>query len=150
MNKNQKTYVLLAAVVVIWGAIGYQIYGYLNPSTPEIPPTVSERFTPKGQVKEVTYTIKPDYRDPFFGKIYRKPKPKKKKVHSKQQIIFPSISYDGIVNNGNTKTFLISINGSQEIFKVKDRMSGVELIKGNNQEITLKYKGETKKYSIGQ
>ena len=152
MNKNQKTYLLLAAVIIVWGAIGFQVYGYLNPSTSDVNPIIGERFIPNEEIENVTYNISPDYRDPFFGKIYRKPKPKvkKKKIIQKQKVVFPRISYDGVISNDGNKTFLISINGVQEIFTVKQSIGGVELIRGNNNEVTLKYKGSTKKYSLGQ
>ncbi len=152
MSKNQKTYLLLAAVVIVWGAIGFQIFGYLNPTTSDVGPVISERFIPNQTIKEVSYTIEPNYRDPFFGKIYRRPKPKpvvKRKIQ-KEPVIFPTISYDGVISNGSNKTFLISINGVQEIFKLKQTVGGIELLKGGNEEITLKYKGSTKKYSLRQ
>ena len=150
MSKNQKTYLLLVAVIVIWGAIGFQIYGYLNPEEAQTVIQSNDTFVPNKQVQAVTYTITPDYRDPFFGKLYRKPKPKTKKVVPKKTIVFPPISYDGVVSSGKNSSFLITINGVQEIYKVGQTMKGVELVKGDTSEVTLKYKGKTKKYSLGQ
>ncbi len=146
MSKKQKTYFLLAVVILVWGAVAVQIYRYYEPSS-TIPFNTVQKFKPKTPIKKVDYTIKPDYRDPFLGKLYKKPKPKVKRKQPKPEIVFPTISYHGVIN-GENKTYIISIDGSQEIFKVKDIFKGVELIRGNEKEITMKFQGKTKKYPI--
>ena len=152
MTKNQKTYLLLAAVVIVWGAIGYQVYSHYTPDVPDLPTNISQKFVPDKTQKVENYTIQPDYRDPFLGKIYKKPKPKVKKVvrKPKPQVVFPNISYNGIIKGANENAFIISINGSQEIFQKGKVMKGVELVKGDGNEITVKFKGITKKYPIIQ
>jgi hypothetical protein len=153
MKKNHKTYLLLAAVVIVWGAIGFQIYRYYAPESEEIPVTTSQKFIPEKTEITKDYTITPDYRDPFLGKLYRKPTPKKKKKiipKPKPQVIFPNITYNGIIQGTGQNTFIISINGKQEIFQKGQVMKGVELLRGSANEITVKYQGETKKYPIVQ
>ena len=147
MSKNQKTYLLLLAVALVWGAIGYQIYSRYNPDTPVVETQIASTFIPNKKKEVENYTINPDYRDPFLGKIYRKPKPKVKQAVQKPQVVFPPITYNGIIK-GETKAFIISINGQEEIFKLKQVIKGVELIRGNDNEIIIKYQGERKKYPI--
>jgi hypothetical protein len=152
MSKNQKTYLLLLAVAIIWGAVGFQFYSHYNPDIPEVTAPTSERFIPKQQSNITTYTIEPNYRDPFLGKLYKKPKPKlkKKKVQPKPEVVFPAISYHGIIKSGKKYTYLISINGSQHIYKLKQAIKGVELVTGDENEVKLKYQGVTKTYPIIQ
>lgn len=152
MNKKQKTYLLLLAVLVVWGAVGFQIYSYSNPEIPVSEMPIARKFVPKPIETTEGYSIQPDYRDPFLGKLYKKPttKPKRKKIKAKPPVVFPAISYNGVIKAGKKYTYLITINGSQEIFKAKQVSKGVELLRGNDQEVTLKYQGETKKYLIVQ
>jgi hypothetical protein len=152
MSKNQKTYLLLFAVAIVWGAVGFQFFNYYDSDVPEMDIPIAEKFVPNQPTKSESYTIQPDYRDPFLGKLYKKPKPKPKKriVKPKPQVVFPSIAYNGIIKSGKDNTFIITINGSQEIFKVKQAFKGVELIRGNDKEVTLKFQGATKKYPILQ
>ena len=150
MNKNQKTYLLLFAVALVWGAIGYQFFTRYKINDPVI--TTNQVVKPYQQEKKqaVNYTIQPDYRDPFLGKIYRKKHPVNKKItSSKPKVIFPKILYNGSIN-GSTKSYIISINGVQEVFQLKQTMKGITLVKANEREITLKYQGETKKYLLLQ
>ena len=147
MNKNQKTYLLLFAVALIWGAIGYQFYKGYNPDVPEIPINTSSRFIPEKYKKETSYTINPEYRDPFTGKLYRKPVKIKKRNTPKPQVVFPPILYKGVIT-GSKKSYIISIGGQSQIFQMKQTISGVTLIKESNKIITVKYQNKTKKYTL--
>jgi len=146
MNKKQKTYFLLGAVILVWGAVGVQMYRYYEPS-PSVSFKKIQKFRPKATTQKIDYTITPNYRDPFLGKLYVKPKPKVQRKQAKPEVIFPSITYHGIIN-GEKKAYIISIDGNQEIFKLNDVFKGVELVKGSEKEITLKFQGKRKKYSI--
>ena len=143
-NKN-RTYILLVAVAAVWGTIGYKLYSNMNPSTEKaaiIANTDFERIqTQKGEQR----AIQPDYRDPFLGKIYRKrvqPKTIKKTI-KKDPIIFPPIQFIGVIS-GNTNSFIIQINGQQEIFKKGQAHQGVTLQKGDMKSVTIRFKGTSK------
>ena len=148
MSKNQKTYLLLIVLVLVWGAIGYEIYSYMSPEEDELSMISSTKYIPPKSEKAVEYTIQPDYRDPFLGKIYRKKVAKKKvKKLSKAAVIFPNIRYNGIIK-GAKNAYIITINGTQEIFQLKQSFKGITLVRANDVEIVLEYQKETKKYPI--
>ncbi|WP_417800659.1 hypothetical protein [Tenacibaculum sp.] len=150
MNKKQKTYLLLAVVVCVWGLIGYKIYNRLSPNTTTIATTNnSNHFSRKKIVEVQPYTIRADYRDPFLGKlpIKRKKvsfKPKKKITGEKKN--FPQIVYNGTVASNKSKSFIITINGEQEIFNLGQNVRGLTLVKGNSEEVLLKFQNETKTF----
>jgi len=147
MKKNQKTYLLLIAVVAVWGAIGYQFYTRYNPETTIVIENKRSLFNPQ-QTQEVTsYTIEPDYRDPFTGKLYQKKVLPKRKVTPKPAVVFPAIEFKGIIE-GNQKTYIIAINNQQEIFQLQQTKQEVTLVKATGKEVTLKYQNETKKYTL--
>ena len=147
MKKNQKTYLLLFAVAIVWGSIGYQLYSNYNPPAPDIIENKSTYSFPKGENKNKSYTIKPDYRDPFLGKIYRKKIPKVKKVTPKPKVVFPNIVFKGIIN-GSKKSYIIAVNGVQEVFQIKHSFQNVTLVKVTEKAIRVKYQGETKEYTL--
>lgn len=149
MKKKQKTYVLLTAVLFIWGAIGFQFFKRLYPATTEITATSVINTFKKREIQQVVfYSLQQEYRDPFLGG-YPKPKrvtKKVKKVTSKPEVIFPKITYNGIIQGRKSSaSFIITINGKQEILEKGDITNEVTLVKGNGEEITIRYKGETKK-----
>ena len=90
MNKQQKTYGLLIAVLVIWGLIGHQIYTRLNPSPPELKTFTAQSTFKKQQANENSfYEVKTEYRDPFLGKF-----PKKKETINSSLFPLLSLIYD--------------------------------------------------------
>jgi len=147
MNKNQKTYLLLFIVALVWGAIGYQLYSHYNPDTIEVSEVTTMSYTTQKVDTVDGYEIQPDYRDPFLGKIYRKQPLKKKVATPKHVVIFPAIVYKGIIEGGK-KTYIIAINGSQEIFRVNQTIKEVTLLKADGKSILLKYQNERKKYAL--
>ena len=62
MSKNQKTYLLLFAVALVWGSIGYQFYKGYNPDISEIEVGSPVLFKPESYKKVTSYIITPDYR----------------------------------------------------------------------------------------
>lgn len=145
MSKNQKTVLLLITVVIIWAAVGWQVFRLYKPNQSIAIPTI-EKFRPTYTIKQTDYTIVVDYRDPFLGKVYKKPKPKTKKKEVKPPVQFPAISYNGIIS-GQNKTFIITIQGTQQLFKIGDVINSVELVKGDTEKVILKYQKETKTYT---
>ncbi|MFY0602966.1 MAG: hypothetical protein JXQ93_03385 [Flavobacteriaceae bacterium] len=145
MNKKNKTYILIIAVAAVWGTIGYKIYSNLNPEIPK-KEIVGEVEFNRIQTKAVNkIEIKPDYRDPFLGKLYKRPvKKNTKKVKVKKEPVqFPPIDFIGIIK-GATTSYIIQINGQQEIFKPGQTYQGVMLKRAKAKNITVIYKGVLK------
>ncbi|QMU65039.1 MAG: hypothetical protein GKR88_12580 [Flavobacteriaceae bacterium] len=149
MNKKNKTYILLIAVAAVWGTIGYRIYSNMNPVSPAIQPVQNigfKKIKPK-QVDRIE--IQPDYRDPFLGKIYKKKTPTRKKtpVKVKPAVVFPPIQFIGLIE-GTTVSYIIEVNGHQEIFKIEQTFQQVTLKKAKDKNITIVYQGALKTISL--
>ncbi|TPN87679.1 hypothetical protein [Aquimarina algicola] len=154
MLKSKKSlYILLPLVVFIWGAIIFQVLGAFSDDDPIFNENtqidVSEITTKEREV----FTIEPLERDPFLGTLYQ-PKKKKSKstkprVQKQTAFLWPNIQYKGLVSgNNNNAIYLISINGVDQLMKVKQTIDQVTLIKGASSTIRLKYKGKTKNFTI--
>lgn len=143
MNKKVKTYVLLGLVGCIWGLIGYNIYSYTNPSI-ELTEPIIHKSSLKGKKNESTKALEiSNYRDPFLGRIVNNKK-KKKAIQPKATIIFPATIYHGLVDGNNVKSYIISVNNLQEVYKIGDSFNNVKLISANSKEIVVEFQGVRK------
>jgi hypothetical protein len=66
-------------------------------------------------------------------------------IAKKPTIVFPSIQYNGSVKNNKGKSYILTINGKQDIVKIGQVLQGVQLIKGSKNEVSVKFKNELKK-----
>ncbi len=152
MTKQQKTYVLLVAVIAVWGVIGYQIYSKLGNDT-EIATEMAaiEKYQPKNIEQRVAYSINETYRDPFLGTIKTKKKVvKRKKAMKKTDPTkpFPNIVYNGVVNGGGVQSYVLTVNGKQELFKLRETIKNIKLVKASSEKITVQFNNESKSFDL--
>ena len=147
MNKQQKTYGLLGIVLIIWGMIGYQIYMRMHPPTPKVKTeNIQTHFQEQKTNKHAFYTINQVYRDPFLGEFPTKKTVRKKTIISKKPtVVFPDIQYNGSVKGNKEKSYILTIDGKQDIVKIRQVLQGVQLIKATENEISVKFKNKLKK-----
>lgn len=154
MNKKAKTYILLTIVIGIWGTIGYKIYDALNPR--EEPITTSNTmvsFAPKEAIEKDTFDISNEHYDPFLNKPYREKQlfsKVKKSNKSDKNIVFPSITYRGVISKKRSadNVYILEINGTQQLFKLRKQIEGVKLIRGNKKSVVVTFKGIQKEIPI--
>ncbi|MHA7057056.1 hypothetical protein ACWGOQ_0007545 [Aquimarina sp. M1] len=154
MLKGKKgLYILLPLVVFIWGAIIFQVVDAFSDDDPVVSDITKVSFAAIETKEREKFTIGEVDRDPFLGTIYRPKKILKistKPIIKKQEVVWPSIRYKGLVADQNNATviFLVEINGSDQLMKIKDSFSEIKLIKSSSGSIKLRYKGETKQFQI--
>ncbi|WP_299627658.1 hypothetical protein [uncultured Tenacibaculum sp.] len=146
MKKQQKTYLLLALVIIVWSIVIFQFFGYVNENEQVLPEVNYANFKPNKFTKKESYKVSVHNRDPFLGtyRVVKKATPKNKKVRKKEPIIFPQIKYKGIIVNGNSKSFIVAIDGRQKIMKLGVKTNDVKLVSGSKKEIKILYKGSYK------
>tara|TARA_Y100001933_G_scaffold127775_1_gene127629 strand:+ start:460 stop:921 length:462 start_codon:yes stop_codon:yes gene_type:complete len=151
LDKNTKTYLLLALVLVIWGIIGYRILSTISPEPAE--QLVMSEIAPKPfkTVKRDTFSIKADYRDPFLGTA-NKPESKKKIRRSapKKEFFDIDVHYTGSLLNSSTgqRIFFVTVNGQQFLMEKGKQAQEVTLVNGSESAITVRYKGIRKKIEL--
>ncbi|ULC57931.1 hypothetical protein MBM09_08355 [Flaviramulus sp. BrNp1-15] len=148
MKNKTKTYVLLAAVLGIWGVVGYKIISTINPPEPEIvTQNFDMAFSPNINTQVDTFSIQKVNRDPFLGTFLGSNKKKStQKTSNKSKENWVPVIYHGSISKQNTKNkvFIVSINGQQYPMKMGQSINEVKLIKGNSDNILVSYKGERK------
>lgn len=140
--KNKKLiYVLLPAVLVIWGIIFYRIFNAAGGD--DNISSFSDTGAREAQVSSYadTFSIIGDYRDPFMGKlaIAERPKPvmrtqpraKEEKPQPPVKIAWPSIGYSGMIKNQKSAVQLamMQVNGQSYTLKAGQSAEGVQLVK---------------------
>jgi len=154
MLKGKKgLYILLPVVALIWGAIIFQVVDAFDDDDPVITASDTISFASIETKEREKFVLGTVDRDPFLGTIYRakkvvntNPKPRVKK----QEVIWPSIKYKGLVSDQNNASsiYLIEINGSDQLMKVNDIVDEVRFSKGSNNSVTLRHKGQTKQFKM--
>lgn len=159
MATQKNTYLLLVIVLVIWGLIAYKIYRHIAPkdriSTGN---TGHYSYHPHTASDTFTYVLHTGYRDPFLGTLPKKHKKMIHKKHTKPPLKknkikhpFPGLTYRGLVNPKTAKReriFMIEINGKNELFKIGQRVSGVKLLNGNENEVQIQFQDSILKISL--
>ena len=154
MLKGKKgLYILLPVVVLIWSSIIFQVLDAFDDDDPVITASNTVSFVNIETKEREKFTLGIVDRDPFLGTIYRpkkvvniNPNPRVKK----QEIVWPSIKYKGLVSDQNNASsiYLIEINGSDQLMKVNDTFDEVTFSKGSNNTIKLRYKGKMKQFKM--
>jgi hypothetical protein len=143
LKKNQKTYVLLAVVLAIWGILGFRILSAVNPKDP-LPSThtaISD-FRPTAPKARDTFSILANYRDPFLGTLPKskiRTSPPKKTTPA--PVVKKNINFTGHIRDQKSDQviFFVNIEGQQHMMSLKDEVDGVRLLKGNEDQITVLY-----------
>ncbi|MEO1486503.1 MAG: hypothetical protein AAFU57_12195 [Bacteroidota bacterium] len=152
MQQKRKTYLLLALVVVVWGILGFRIVKTLSPDSDNSPVVVSTTDFSIPEIKNDSFAISANYRDPFLGTWAKADKPAKTKKKLKKVPPPPKIPviYSGsMAENGKKgRMFFVTINGKQHLMRVNQTVEKVRLLKGNKETITVRYPGHTETISL--
>jgi hypothetical protein len=149
-NKNIK--ILLPLVVIVWGILLYKVIdGFTSDEVLLSQTTKSSFVAPKIQQKD-TFSLLPLESDPFLGTMYNKSirTNTNKGSKTKEEVLWPSISYFGIVDDKDSKSsvYVIGINGKQHLLKRGDTIQKLKVLKGSKEAVYIQYKGKTKEFSI--
>lgn len=153
MKSKKSIYVLLPLVLIIWGAIIYQFFNYTNTESAVIS-TNDYSAKPIIIKQKDSINIKINPRDPFSGKMVDAAAKKSighignsnKTPKIKEEMVWPQISYKGVVSDSKdkTKVYMVIINGKTFMMKKGESNEEVLLKDGDRDKISLNYNGESK------
>lgn len=155
MKNKKNIYILLPAVLIIWGLLIYKVVRGIKPSSPNVTiPETTQAYNLKSIKEPEPFTIKADYRDPFLGTMEKKKEVKTTKpkapIVKKEQQPFPTIVYKGVVSpkgNGD-EVFMILVNTQQYLFKKNEIHGNVKLIKGDNERVVLRFQNQQQTFLL--
>lgn len=162
MKSKTSLWILIPAVLGIWGAIGWNVYSAMNGDeyTATVKTVESSQQT-ESKVAPDTFELLLDYPDPFTNEA-----PKQKSTvplyhntnnhqHTtiasapKEEAQWPTIIYSGLVKQPATGKMLgfLSVNGESYFVKVGDEVGGVRVIALTGAEILLSYKSQLEHFN---
>lgn len=148
MKNKTKTYILLVAVLGIWGTIGYKIVNGLSPGEVQVTAqNFDVSFNPKQPKQAYTFSINAIEKDPFLGTLSSKKRVSistTKSTSIKTDVAMPTITYGGLIQKqgSNSKVFVVNIDNRQYLLKRGQTVNDVKLLNGNNSYITIRFNGK--------
>ncbi|MEO0525914.1 MAG: hypothetical protein AAFZ89_01740 [Bacteroidota bacterium] len=147
MKKNKKTYLLLVAVVLIWGLIGFKVVAAIDGPSPDATVTTTPvRFTPAPLKERDTFRIVADYRDPFLGTMptVKKTRSVKRARSVEPQLPRKNIGYSGLITGTGSgkKIFFLTVDGQQLMLSKNESFEGLKLINGDKDKVVVRYNGK--------
>ncbi|GAA3774422.1 hypothetical protein [Flavobacterium ginsengiterrae] len=151
MKNKKNLYILLPLVLLVWGAVLFQVFSFTN--SDEILAISNPEFTikPLKINKRETFTINVNYRDPFLGKMYTAENISKakitsgasKKIKQPEDLVWPNIIYKGLIadSKGKNTIYMLIIDSKNYYMKIGDTENEVFLKSGDKESVYVKYKG---------
>lgn len=153
MKSKTKTYLLLGAVLLIWGILGYRVVKAWIPDRDQVIPPIPvgdlELDLPKARD---TFSIVANYRDPFLGNTpSTSSKPTTKHAITVAPIELTPVSYSGMVADQGSghKLFFVNISGKEYMLQVGSEIEGVKLISGDAKSIRIREHSQVRTLHIG-
>ena len=157
MKSKKNVYVLLAAVIFIWGVVLFKVFAAFHSSEVVIiKKSKTTQFIPEKIKPRERKELNANYRDPFLGTFISEKKEQKiTAVVDKtplEEIEFPMVEYKGNFSGSNKSdmVFLLTINGVREMFKLKETHQEVKLLHGDKVKVVVKYRTEKRTIQLQQ
>jgi hypothetical protein len=151
-NKNIK--ILLPVVILIWGVLIYKIVDAFTSEDVNVAKTQKTNFSPPTETQKDTFSLLPIKTDPFLGTVYSKLRQAAQNVNTphkpKTEQPWPDIGYFGIVadKKSTSSVYIVSVNGRQFLLKEGDTIQKLKVLKGSEENISIRFEGQTKEFPI--
>ena len=146
---------MLPLILLVWGFVFSQRYGYFFSE----PTFVHEQLEEKvniSEIKQDTFSIVADYRDPFLGKritlkkrtylasTTNKNSSRKKTVNP--EMAWPTITYNGMIKNNNSdrRVGIVKVNGNEYLVKEKDVVSEITIVSIGKNSVNVRFQKENR------
>lgn len=133
MKSRITTYVLIVAVVAVWGFVAWKIFS----SKPDKPPIAVQHVPTRIMDNDAQKQLLLDYKDPFLkGTVTAKPlasialnQPKTKPTTPK--ITVPPaplpFKYTGTISTGDRRLYIFEYSGAQHMLAADEELAGYKL-----------------------
>jgi hypothetical protein len=158
MKNKKSTYLLAAAVLIVWGLILYRVFGAMGDNEPDEPsisaPLKKEAYNDYAIPRDTTHLLL-NYRDPF-GMVAAKDTTSHKHnpagpAQAAQHIAAPAMNWDfiryvGYIRNPDSKKLvaMVHLNGTELMMSEGESNGSLKLIKNLRDSIRVNYQGKTK------
>lgn len=151
MKNKKNIYILLPIVLLVWGAVLFQLFSFTNSDEIVVATNSELTIKPLKFNKRQSFSIDVNYRDPFLGKMYAENTTPKIKGNSsaaksskpKETLVWPTILYKGLITDTKekNKVFMLVIDNKNYFMKIGDTENEIFLKSGDKESVYVKYKG---------
>ncbi|WP_121810185.1 hypothetical protein [Mucilaginibacter kameinonensis] len=156
MKNKKSTYLLGAAVLIVWGLILFRVFGALGDQAPEETaisgPTRKETYNDYAIPADTTH-LQLNYRDPFGVARAKDTSTRKPAVAAAQSAVrmprpvmnWDFIRYVGYIRNPDSKKLvaMVHLNGTELMMNEGELNGNLKLIKNYQDSIKISYQGKT-------
>ena len=154
--KNRKLlFVLVPAVLFVWGAIAYTVIVQMKGPESESELTVLPELNTQSDTLTGYYNLLANYRDPFLSSVSVEDKEEKfdrsrlnrpliEVPAIPRQIQWPMVEYGGLISNNEKWLALIRMNGTNYLMNEGDIQQQLLLISAYKDSIQVEYQREKK------
>ncbi|NMH85966.1 hypothetical protein [Flavivirga algicola] len=154
MNKKYVNSVLIAFLIVIWGAVIYKYFGKSNTVEVGVENKVSStNYQPKYNITKDTFLLEIINKTPFKASknlkkkatVVKKAKTIVKKIPKKHvkktNVTWPDISYHGFVKGDKKSTRLVLLKINKKLYRKREKetVDGLTLIKAYNDSLWVSF-----------
>lgn len=156
LNNKKTLFLLVPAVLVIWGLVAYRLVDALGEPDFEIPNSGQKVITQERDTDTNLYVLNLEYPDPFrpdksSSSEKAKPASKSPQETKSTKITFkpialhwPRVQYRGLIVKKGQSLCLVEIDGQIYFMSLGDRERGLELIDAKSDSIQFKFHREKK------
>jgi hypothetical protein len=154
MKNRKMLYILVPAVILIWGAIAFSIFSHVHRSDSNIEQFNAPVFSKSSGKDSSKYQLLANYRDPFNAGMRNASEEevneqerlnKLQKIN--QQIIWPQIEFKGMIIHNKKWVGLLKINNANLIMQEGDEKLNLRLLKLYKDSVLLKFQKNTKVFT---
>jgi hypothetical protein len=164
MQKKGMTYILLAAVAMVWGLVFYRIFSSLGEEETWKPKSSNSFVADTSSEISENFVLSLNYRDPFLSKPsfsvnYSAIEPRSsevvpKKTPAKAPKVAPAVvqtdwsflRYIGSVKNQSSgkQVALLNIHGIEKVLGVGESSNDVQVLEHSRDSVFVEYRSEKK------
>jgi hypothetical protein len=161
MKNKKSTYILLLAVVAVWGAVVIRIINHIRKPDDDFRNTTALTITPNNSLPgDTIINLRLDYSDPFLKYNYTAENQSVRQstggINIQQRIglenktpeiiNWPDVKFNGIISNKTTneKTGLIEVNNQSYLVKKGDLKQDIQILEVYADSVLLSFKSQQK------
>jgi hypothetical protein len=151
MKNKKMLYILVPAVILIWGAVIFSILSHVGGSGANYKPQNMQMQTRALDIDSNKYQLLANYRDPFHAgirttSIDNDMLQKNDKQKTEKSINWPQITYYGLIINNKKPVALLKVNNSNLLMHEGEEKENLTLKKLYPDSIILNYQKNKKTF----
>jgi len=157
MKNKKMLYVLVPAVILIWGAVVFSIFSHIHNPDTSFEHYSSPAYSKVSESDSSKYQLIANYRDPFNAGMKNSSEDeiseqeKLNKIQKmNQQVNWPNIEFLGKISHNKKWVVLLKVNNSNILMQEGDEKLNIKLLKMYNDSVLLNFQKDKRVFVISR